>query len=183
MRRGLMVGAMLSLVVASGNAHTEPAPSWVFFHDKDGETEPAALSPRALARRQRARKDAGVDARDLDVAPRYLAGVRATGARVRVASRWLNAVSVQAEPERLAAIAHLPYVRAMTPVARRSLMPPGPGKGTEPLRSLEPYGIAFDQLAMLGVPAMHDCGLTGAGVVVALLDSGFTLDHQAFAHL
>ena len=189
MRRGLVVSAVLSLVVASGDASADPAPSWVFFDDKDGVGETqlveraAALSPRALARRQRTRKDAGVDERDLDVAPRYLAGVRAAGARVRVASRWLNAASVVAEPHRLAAIAHLPYVRAIARVARRSLMPPGPGKGTEPPRSIEPYGIAFDQLAMLGVPAMHDCGLTGAGVVIALLDSGFTLDHRAFAHL
>jgi subtilase family protein/putative metal-binding protein len=187
MRRGLVASAVLLL--ASSDASATPAPSWVFFDDKDGASESrlveraAALAPRALARRQRARKDAGVDARDLDVLPRYLAGVSATGARVRVASRWLNAVSVVAEPERLAAIAHLPYVRAITPVARRLLRPPGPGKGTAPPRSVEPYGIAFDQLAMLGVPAMHDCGLTGAGVVVALLDSGFTLDHQAFAHL
>jgi hypothetical protein len=76
-------------------------------------------------------------------------------------------------------------VRAVTPVARRSrpLLPPGPGTVTPHGRGLAEYGIATDQLAMLTVPSMHDCGLTGAGVVVALLDSGFTLDHEALAHL
>ena len=43
--------------------------------------------------------------------------------------------------------------------------------------------MAFDQLALIGIPSLHACGLTGAGVVVGVQDTGFQLDHEVFAHL
>jgi len=36
---------------------------------------------------------------------------------------------------------------------------------------------------MIGIPSLHECGLTGDGVVVGVQDTGFVLDHEAFADL
>jgi MYXO-CTERM domain-containing protein len=192
LRSWVVTSGLISLVAAAEAGAAEPAPSWVFFADKDidGHEESAlgeraaAIAPRALERRQRTRRDRGVDVRDVDVAPRFVAAVAATGARVRATSRWLNAVSVVADAAELAAIARLPHVRAVAPVARhaRPRWLPPPNRPVVPYGGSD-YGVAFDQLAMIEVPQMHDCGLSGAGVVVAVLDSGFTLDHQAFANL
>lgn len=184
--------ALLATSPPDARPAVEAAPTWVFFTDK-GVTStalPAALarraaelSPRALARRVRVRGGLGVDARDLPVHAADLAIVRSLGLRVRTTSRWLNAVSVEATPADAARLRSEPRVASVRPVAPRDrLTPPGgPIEGPPPPDPT--YGIAFDQLAMIGVPDLHACGLTGEGVVVGVLDSGFVLDHVAFAEL
>ncbi|MEJ7728782.1 MAG: S8 family serine peptidase [Polyangiaceae bacterium] len=178
----------------------DPAPAWIFFHDKGPalaarlddalSARSASLAPRALTRRQRARNDGGLDARDLDVWPAYLDALAAAGARPRATSRWLNAVSVTATPDVLDAIARRPEVRAIQAVARRARDVPWRGVSVRaddlpiPLNGgPERYGVAIDQLAMLGIPDLRGCGLDGSGVVVAVLDSGFTLGHSALTHI
>lgn len=179
-------------------ARADEPPSWVFFRDRGRDhtaltqaedLRAAELAPRALQRRQRARGDDGVDARDLLPAPAYTSAVLATGATLRHHSRWLNAISVEATPAQLAQISALPAVARVQPVARRTHtnQPPLDVLTTPPPRpqsaDQEIYGYAWPQLELLHVPFLHDCGLTGAGVVIGVQDSGFLLDHQAFANL
>jgi subtilisin family serine protease len=163
------------------------APNWVVFRDRgiptdrlDAALEARALdlSPRALARRQQHRGDRGVDARDLAPNADYIDAVLATGARLRATSRWLNAVSVDATPEQLDAIRVLSFVGRVAPVARRLRLPVAPTIGLK-----QGYGNAEQQLTQMGVPFLHQCGLTGEGVVVGILDTGFAVDHVAFNHL
>jgi MYXO-CTERM domain-containing protein len=175
-------------------APTSPAdepPTWVFFADKAvpaGELEAMLerradeLAPRALHRRMRARGDRGVDLRDLPPASTYVQAVAATGARVRASSRWLNAVSVAADAAQREAIAGLPFVAGMRPVGRTRRADRGPVWTAESTTSAA-FGVAETQLALLGVPALRECGLTGAGVVIGVQDSGFSLQHEAFAGL
>lgn len=196
-RRSSALGlALLSMIATPASARAGEH-VWVHFADKGPAARGAALAQalaerrtelpaRTLARRVRARGPVAVDARDLPVSADYLAHVEATGARVRVTSRWLNAVSVDATPAQLAELATLPEVSHLTPVARRrrdlepSLAPsPRPGEHGPP-----PFGLALSQLELLGATTLQQhCGLTGAGVVVGVQDSGFDLDHQALAGL
>jgi subtilisin family serine protease len=174
-----------------------PAPRrhWVFFADRGlsrADEGPALaraaaeLSPRALARR--AKVGMAVNRNDLPVAASYADAVAATGARVVVTSRWLNAVSVEADPSQAAAIAALPFVREVRPVAiAREELPdalpleqaPAPAPAG---RSLD-YGSAFGQLDQIQVPDLHDAGYDGAGVLIAMFDTGFDTNHQAYRHL
>jgi serine protease AprX len=188
-----------ALAMAPGTTLAQDSePTWVFFADKGvgaGELEQAlthraqTLAPRALARRQRMRGDGGVDRRDLTVFPLYRDGVLASGATHRATSRWLNAISVIVDPQQLAVIEALPYVTGTLPVARRqrSALPPlladqsfapTPKSGDR----LD-YGLAAGQLELIEVDKLHACGLDGTGVVAGVLDTGFVLDHQAFAGL
>jgi len=162
---------------------------WVFFADKQvsGPELEAALSrqerelaPRALRRRMRVRGDRGVDVRDLPPTTAYVQSVAATGARVRMSSRWLNAVSVEADAGQRSAIAGLPFVTRMQPVARTRRHEHAPTLAEES-RTTAAFGVAEVQLEMLNVPAMRECGLTGAGVVIGVQDSGFALEHEAFS--
>jgi len=192
-----LAAVLLAGIPAWANA-AEPPPSWVFFTDHGrgpaalsaGIDERATeLSPRALDRRKRVRGDRGVDARDLAPAPAYVAAVLGTGARLRSSSRWLNAVSVEADAAQLVAIADLPGVLRLQPVARRrGVTPPMASRshGAEALADAprgaagdDVHGVALAQLEVLRVPFLHTCGLTGAGVVVAVQDSGFSLEHTA----
>ena len=182
--------AVLALCVVDITA-AAAEPTWVFFADKGvtGEALTAALelrqaelSERALQRRLRVRGAPAVDERDLEVHGPYLDEVLATGVELRARSRWLNAVSVVGDGRQVAAIRSLACVIHTQPVARRQrevvresgAVASGEGRT---------YGLAEEQVFLLGIPSLHACGLTGEGVVVGVQDTGFNLGHDALAHV
>lgn len=192
-RPSAAVPGRTGLAVPSGD---EPAQQklWVFFTDKaltrDGERDAieraaAELSPRAI--RRRAKVGMQVNRNDVPVAASYVDAVAATGAEVVVRSRWLNAVSVVADAAQASAIAGMPFVSEVRPVARATQIMPEvvPATSVPPsggARSLD-YGPAFGQLDQIQVTDLHDEGHDGGGVLIAMLDTGFDTDHQAYRHL
>jgi subtilisin family serine protease len=177
---------------------------WVYFTDK-GEAQGSALSsellraeadllPAARERRQKSMSGSLVDERDVPVYSPYVEKLVEKGARLRHRSRWLNAVSLVARDEIISAIARLPFVKKVTPLVRlarsgpRTILPQG---AREKMVADLPlgihhaqgdtafYGEAFYQLAEIGVPAVHDSGYTGAGVLVGMFDTGFYQVHQS----
>ncbi len=181
----------------------EPVKTWVFFVDKGLQSQEqieaavsevaATYNPRATQRRQlrgtSARSGGPLfDLRDVPVAESYVDAVVATGARLHIRSRWLNAVSVWATRQQAEQIAALPFVDRLEAVrqSRRvdvsnvqevdpSTTPPPEGN----TRSLN-YGNSTAQLSQINLINLHDAGYTGAGVIVGILDSGFRRTHQAF---
>ncbi len=180
----------------------EPGAWWVFFDRRDTSATArrralAGLDAKALERRRRSMGRALL-AGDLPPHPADLAAVLRTGAVQRAASRWLNAISVIADPAQREAIRRLPHVREVRPVARgRRVTPPEPQRPARAKPGVEweargvaefdstHYGAAWYQDALIGVPEAHAAGYTGAGVRIGFLDSGFigVYDHQAFANL
>lgn len=176
--------------------------AWVRFADK-GRHEAAKLappstlvSPRSLQRRAKVLSGALVDSADLPVDGAYVQRVASLVRRVRHRSRWFNAVSVEATPAQLEAVAALGCVRAIEPLLRyrRSgsglrLSPvPEPGSGSPSSRPGAPaaidYGLSFPQLQLLQVPALHSQGITGQGVLIAHFDDGYArLDLSVFGQL
>ena len=172
-------------------------PTWVFLEDKSVTPEAlraaeTALTPHARARRER-NLGAGhlVDAYDIAVDAAAIEAVRATGVHLRHVSRWLNAVSVDATPEQIAnmtalrAVSRLDIVRTL-----RSSEPEPEAPSREPMRAPQAenlsydYGPSFFQNLLIDVPAMHDLGFHGEGVVIAVFDTGFNKPgHEAFASL
>ena len=180
----------------------EPVSAWVAFRDK-GEDGPAdlarrlaeaeaALEPRARARRLRARVTPLVDYLDLPVHEPYVEALKAQGLAPWGASRWFNRVAVRAPGSRLAALAELPFVARLEPVERGEPMRDGPAspltEGAANRTGIErvdaDYGLTASQLLQIGVPALHDSGYTGKGVLVCLLDDGFNYwnVHPALSH-
>jgi len=179
----------------------QPVRVWVFFRGR-GFSDSAqrsealarvALSPRASVRRaQRAHLGAGADVYDLPVNPAYLRDVAATGCRIRFASKYLNAASVLATPEQVAALARLDAVRHIDRVAsyRREPMSPGEPVSRSALRAASPaqtvsddYGPSRRQVDQIDVIPLHDAGYHGEGILMAFLDSGFNLAHESLAHV
>ena len=165
---------------------------WVFFRDKGPVDESEALRARArelpvrtLERRRRNRHDQGVDERDLAVASPYVRHVEATGVEVRVRSRWLNAVSVEATASQIDALRSLPEVERIESVRQGQHSRDADfdfRSPTEPTFGEPEVELSQEQLDFIGLtPLQRDCGLSGAGVVVGVQDSGFDLGHQALA--
>ena len=120
---------------------------------------------------------------DLPVSQRYIERLREMGAAVRFSSRWLNAVSARVSPEVQRRVQAADFVVATRLVQRwqRPSPPPSLPLASPKLRQSR-YGLSLEPLAQIAVPPLHDQGLTGAGVRVAVLDNGFHYaDHEAFA--
>lgn len=155
-----------------------------------GERWPVAPAPtpRALARRA-ARGDAARIARlSRDPDPGALAWIEGQGIRIRRVSRWLGAASVVADEAQARALAARFGGGALRPVAGLRTPPVEPALAPRPVAlprraGVPDYGPSADQLTMVEVDRLHELGLSGAGVSVLVLDTGFTLDHPAFASL
>ena len=187
-----------------------PVIVWVTFADRAGaERDPAAfaeararMSPRALERRRLRGTLKDVVASDLPVHEPYVRALVQRGAQLRGTSRWLNAASIRISTREAVRIARLPFVAEveLVPIGRVSHDPepfaedaPAPDgallkAGTSPEIQLAPgdtafYGATFKQMTMMQVPQMHAAGLSGAGVLVCMLDGGFRTTHQIFAGL
>jgi len=168
------------------------------------------VSARARARRTRETGGRFVpDWYDVPVVTSYVEGVASTGAAIRNVSRWFNAVSVDADEASARRIASLPFVHSIEPARKskgikpietgpiRTYAPPAnraprdPGTETQSEGSSRgmsfpvpvSYGSALGQLTQINVPAVHDSGFTGAGVIVAMLDTGYDETHTSLAPL
>lgn len=167
---------------------------WVFFTDKEifnqtsyrGKAHSAmqSFSDRARLRRLRRSLEPNGDFHDIPVSPRYMELIRQAGAKILRPSRWLNAVAVSANSSQVEQFASLPFVSEVKMVAafRRKPLPEEP---LSPFReSADPdYGNSFTQLNMVNIPLMHHLGFTGEGVLIAIFDTGFELNHPSLASL
>jgi serine protease AprX len=170
---------------------------WVYFTDKGEATTQAQTTVTARARQRRASRGAPAAAtafEDRALSAAYVQRVSALVERVRQQSRWLNAVSVEATPAQIAELSTLAFVSRVDVVRRYRRLREEPVEaldakaGPPRLRGqdvrAEPldYGTGIDQVRQLRVPELHQRGLHGEGIVVAVFDSGFpNLAHEAFA--
>jgi len=194
----VLSGALVSLGGSTPHRLEDQFDAWVEFTDKGIRTDAAreavfldlerSFDPRAINRRKLRRTREGLfDEYDLPLHAPYLKGVSATGADVRVESRWLNGVTVLATREQLVAIETLPYVREVTDIHPN--IPRGAGRGRVPsdpdLRpTAEPpsgdvYGWSGPQIRQLNIHLLHEAGFTGSGIRIGVIDTGFLLNHPA----
>jgi predicted GH43/DUF377 family glycosyl hydrolase len=108
--------------------------------------------------------------------------VLSSGARHRANSKWLNAISVEADRDQIDRIAGLPFVRAIDRVLsfKREVFvnrPDGVFEGGRG-RSLD-YGPSYGQIHQIAVDPLHDLGYSANGVIVLMLDTGYNLDHES----
>jgi len=177
---------------------------WVFFTDKGTSHEEdlrsvmnqlgSQLLPKTRSRRQKAQGQA-MDISDLPVFQSYIDGVLQLGGTLRITSRWLNGITVEVPDSAISRILQLPYVKSVDPVAtykrlreRTPLQSPRSIWGEAIERSeqgeagdaLENYGMSATQIQQIHADVLHSKGYHGEGTIVALLDTGFDLSHEAF---
>jgi subtilisin family serine protease len=191
-----MVSAVLNpmLALSACFASTAPAerpspraePVWVYFvEDRPLPCDacPAEVSLRALERRCARRTLPGlVDRSDMPVSQSSLEAVTGSGAAIRTTSRWLNAASAWATPEQAKLLASDPRVLRVEPVrrGRRPALTPA-DRDTQAKAQADFYGAAAAQVDQIDLRRLHEAGFRGQGVVIGVLDTGFQLDHVAFA--
>jgi len=174
---------------------------WVFLEDK-GKASPAqvedqiagvarAFDPKAIERRLAARPQSPFSEADLPIFKPYIDAIKLEGVEIRSFSRWLNALSVTADAGQIERLASEPFVKELRRVSGRKggpepeTWPSGleGAQGAQGLSALYDYGPSWRQLAQIQATDLHSEGYTGAGIRIAILDTGFWLGHEAFAGL
>jgi serine protease AprX len=182
--------ASFLFVVLSAQAFAQVNRYMVFFKDKTGTpytiTEPSQfLSEKAITRR--ISQGLSVSELDLPVNPAYVENVKQTGAQVYFTSRWYNGLLVQCDAALVASIEALAEVDHVEFVAPGSKLVPGGGRKRFNLNKQKNIqeDVTQVQLSMIGIDYMHEQGLRGEGITIAVLDGGFQGVNltQPFQHL
>src|SRR5258705_6096920 len=159
---------------------------------------PAAspVLPRLLARVQDATISCGLFARP--TASRDAFGERATaaGARVRVRSRWLHAVSADVPAAALRQLLQDRDLRRIQPLGRFKLRHPNPVSRSITAPALVPgdtcgftpgddpvLGPSEMPYRQLHLRPLTDPGINGTGVRIGIFDTGFDTAHPAFTRI
>jgi hypothetical protein len=148
------------------------------------------ISARALKRRAKVRpSDKLTDEHDFPVSKNYLRILENMGHKPVVISNWLNAASFWLNNSDKKKVEQLPFVKRIQRVGKATLRPvpvepPAPRKAkTTNMYGLD-YGQSLLQNELINVPAVHDLGITGRGVLIGMLDTGFRhRDHEAFQNM
>lgn len=179
----------LLLVVLSSSTYAQQAQRyWITFRDRGLHIDPSLVEPQvlgisehALWRRSKVLPpNKLIDELDLPVNQSYIDQLRSAGIVVRSTSRWFNAVSAELTRGQHASLASIPFVASVGPVAVFFKRQPETTTPTDvqPLfkktsASGIDYGQSLTQLSNIKVVDVHSRGITGAGVIIGMLDDGF----------
>ncbi|MFY0591979.1 S8 family serine peptidase [Roseivirga sp.] len=149
----------------------------VFFKDKANTTYSTNrplefLSERSVSRRLK--HNVAVSEEDIPVNKTYVTRVAALGVETFFTTRWMNAVLVQMEDAFVNDVLALSFVDRVELVSPNAILSQRPSERADTEESpIEPPRVERLQYQMLGINDMHAAGYKGAGVMVAIFDSGF----------
>ena len=172
----------------------------IYFADKGdvqrfaGSNAQQFISERSIKRRMKMHGGKiVVDASDYPLEQSYVRSVERNVAKVRHQLKWFDAVSAIATRRQIETIREFPFVKEINLVGRwrsdRSSERIIPTRKAPMLKqpagtfTLD-YGPSFTQLNQINVPAVHNLGFCGQGVVICVFDEGVDLPaHEAFGSM
>jgi subtilisin family serine protease len=148
-------------------------------------TPTAYLSQRAINRRTR--YGIAIDSTDMPVTPSYITQIRnVPNVTVLNISKWHNSVAIQtSDPNAITTISGLSFVQSVAPIAARTQnssngkliiadQPYTSSQRAADITDFFNYGTgSFNEINLHKGQFLHNIGLRGQGIVIALLDGGF----------
>lgn len=145
------------------------------------------LTERAIERRKKVLGDEIISYDDLPIKQDYINALSSRGIKIIHKLTWFNAVSAYLNYSQLTSIRKFPFVEKVVPVSdirfkrddiNETKIEKNPGTKAD-----FNYGSSFNQLNLIDIPMVHSKGITGEGVIIGLLDSGFDWkDHEALVN-
>lgn len=183
--------AIATFGISQSFAQLAPNIYYVQFKDKKNSTfsinNPTAfLSQRAIDRRNK--QGIPITEQDLPVNKNYIDSVLSKGAiQLKYPLKWFNGIVIQSkDTPAIQKIWTLPFVDVANSVKKRSssvkrknkeieeeVFPISYQAGRRSTSALN-YGAAANQATMISVDKLHDEGFTGSGMLIAVMDAGFT---------
>ncbi len=155
--------------------------AWIYLHDKpDAEyylNHPSEmLSKRALDRRMRYGID--LDIRDVPIDSAYYNMIyHSPGIHIKGHSKWLNAIHVQGDSTDIASLLTYTFIDSIVLADKRVLSKVDTNPVVYSSRKLAARRIDYGNDTMAYVMhhafAVHEAGLTGKNILIAVIDAGF----------
>jgi len=138
------------------------------------------LSERSIERRKKTLGESFLLFQDLPINIKYINELQHKDIKIVNKLKWFNAVSAYLDDEQLTFVKSLNYVTKIERVKRYKFSEPRI-KRTETPKSLKKtssvhlydYGPSLTQNELSDIPDVHDMGITGEGVLIGILDTGF----------
>ncbi|MGD9977614.1 MAG: S8 family serine peptidase [Bacteroidales bacterium] len=178
---GLIVAVLLATLSSSAQSKY-----FVKFTDKNNSPfsidNPAEfLSERAINRRNN--QNINITETDLPVTPTYIQQLKEAGVTVNYSLKWINGAVVTIEnTEQLTDIQNLPFVDGTEKVYDAGAKATAftvdvrtikPSKRTDDNTNELNYGASATQVKMLNGHILHNNGMLGDGIQIAIIDAGF----------
>lgn len=190
---------LFSIIISSSGTFAQLAPHkyLIKFSDKDNSpytlTDPAQyLSAKAIARR--VNQGITIKYNDLPVTPAYIDSIFSTGVTLFCTSKWFNSVTIYTtDSVALEKIMSFPFVQSIDSITKikspsqksvlqkkisfesdltnRDLFIQN-SHSTEKTSNYD-YGLAFNQVSMIGLDYLHNLGYCGQDMTIAVIDAGF----------
>ena len=144
----------------------------------------SGLSEKCIERRiKNMGDDEIVTYEDVPINEEYIQKLEEMGINIENRLNWFNAVSCYPTYSEKNEILNLPFVEKIEPVKKFVFKDPDHSLSNNTLKKtsksfLFDYGPSFDQLQLSDIPAVQDKGITGSGVLLGLLDTGFNWKHH-----
>ena len=192
---------LIFLIGISINLSGQIAPDkyYIQFTDKNNspysiENPEEFLSQRAINRRNRF--DISITENDIPVNTTYIQGVASFGVQILNPTKWLNGVTIfTTNSSIIYQIEALPYVSSVRKVntSKETVSDKLENiKGEvannyayqKSITTLD-YGLSYAQIEQLNGIKLHENGFQGEGMVIAVLDAGFTgvIEHPVFEYM
>ena len=155
---------------------------WVYFDKKDSKRI-VDLDSASIERRIK-HDIVGPTKYDYVINQSYIDRIKRLNVEIKNQSRWLNAISVIADMQKINLINKLAFVKKIEPVYRHTKKKSiqAVGDRNNQSRNIE-YGSSYDQVEQINCRIPHVAGYFGQGVRVLYLDTGYELGHTAYDSL
>ena len=155
---------------------------WVYFDKKDSKRI-VDLDSASIERRIK-HGIVGPTKYDYIINQSYIDRIKRLKVEIKNQSRWLNAISVIADMQKINLINKLAFVKKIEPgyrhTKKKSIQAVGDRNNQS--RNIE-YGSSYDQVEQINCRIPHVAGYFGQGVRVLYLDTGYELGHTAYDSL
>lgn len=194
-----MVGIFLFGIMSLLSAQETQQKYWIYFSAKEPVTFSKSASPAEIAAttgisqralQRRAKMSAPIiQTEDLPIQQSFLSQLKEQGITIHNTSRWFNAATAYLSDAQRDQVERLPFVSSVVPVKtfqRKEL--PRSESSLLPLSKQAAnkysYGFSETQMNLMNAIAVHNIGITGRGVLVGMLDTGFRWKvHEAMQNM
>jgi serine protease AprX len=180
----LLIGFLLTTYIANAQLNLYV----VKFRDKNNSPYSISrptdfLSQKAIDRRQR--QHIGLTTEDFPVNPSYKTSISSLGVKIRLELKWFNSIVVQTTSDKIPLIQALTYVESIVSLGpipsifQATVKPFFKNERVENpyfknSTSTADYGSAKAQIEQVNGHLLHNMGLKGQGMTIAVLDAGFS---------
>ncbi|MDD8019081.1 MAG: S8 family serine peptidase, partial [Bacteroidota bacterium] len=192
--------SIFCFIVLTAWAQEKPIKYWIYFTSKpqlsfaktsspSEYAQSLGISERAVTRRAKMSTSI-ISEEDFPISQEFITQLQHHGIVIQHQLRWFNAVTAYLTSDQEKEIAALPFVKNIETVRvfKRKELPrlenPFPKNSTAPVKQRYDYGPSLTQMQMMDAVAVHNIGISGRGVLVGMLDSGFRWrEHEALKNL